>query len=661
MSGIPGLFHRTGQPSDRDAQDLMGSMLAAAAHRGPDGTRTWSDGCVLLGHQQLRALTEDCLGEQPLVDGARGLAITFDGRLDNREALAGRVGGAVGASSDASLVLAAYREWGSECPAHLEGDFVLAIWDRSRRLVFCARDRMGIKPFYYYLDAHRFLWGSEIGQVLAAGVPREPNEAMAAEYLAHTISSQTETLYRGVMRLPAAHAMTVAADRMDIQRYWQLDLSAEVRHSTDDEYAEHFRSVFDTAVRSRLRAAQPVGAYLSGGLDSSSVVGTAAALGARPETFSLVYPQTPSADESPYIDAVVARWGLVGHKVPVGPIDGAACRAHVRARRDVLDLPADHEGEGLSFAMRDHGMRVMLTGVGGDYGLTGSAYHYADLLRALDFRGLLRQVAEDSRHPDRGWSASHLFVFGLRPLIPQRWRTLARPLARRLGWVADLPDWMPAGFTSRVGLADRIRPQPPDVEHADLSRRDVWNGFRSGWASRLLETAERAAAEFGIDERHPFFDRRVVELVLAIPEAQRRRGPITKYVLRGAMGDRLPQAVHDRLDKADFSPGVPRAVEAVGGGPLFDRLAIGDLGWVDQGRVSEMYRRARQLLAAGDEAYCVPMFRLWMIAGVELWYRSVFVEGTGHAGARDTRAGEARRPGEQPFASAPRLSGAAAH
>ncbi len=635
-------------------------MVAAAPHRGPDGVRTWGDARVVLGHQQLRSVPEEPVGEQPLLDVAHGLAITFDGRLDNRDVLTPDPAGSLASVSDAALVLSAYRQWGTECAAHLEGDFVFAIWDSSRRLVFCARVRMGIKPFYYFLDLRRFLWGSEIGQILAAGVTRAPNEAMVAEYLAHAISSEAETLYRGIMRLPAAHSLTVTADRVDIRRYWQLNLSAEIHHATDREYAEHFRSVFDTAVRCRLRATRPVGAYLSGGLDSSSVVGTAAALGAAPETFSLVYPHAPSADESPYIDAVVARWGLVGHKVAVGPIDGAACRAHVDRRLDVLDLPADHEGEDLSFAMRDRGMRVMLTGVGGDYGLTGSQYHYADLLRAWDFGGLVRQVMDDRRHPDGGWSATDFLAFGVRPLIPQPWRTAVGPLARRLGWVPGLPDWLPARFADRVNLVDRIRPRAPDVETADFSRRDVWSAFRSGWASRLLETAERAAAEFGIDERHPFFDRHVVELVLAIPERQRWRGQITKYVLRGAMGDRLPSCVYHRLDKADFSPVLPRAIEAVGGRRLYDRLRIGDLGWVDQRRVREMYQRAHGLLNAGDAGYCAPMFRLWMIAGVELWYRSVFGEGTEHGAPEDGETGDAGQH-ERYDEAAARLSSAAAH
>ncbi len=640
MSGIPGLFYRTGEPLDRDGQRLLSAMVAAAPHRGPDGTRLWTEGCVALAHQQLRALTEDPLGEQPLVDHRHGLAITFDGRLDNRAALLSDLGGTPATScSDASLALAAYREWGTACPARLEGDFVFAIWDRQSRRMFCARDRIGIKPFYYYADASRFLWGSEIGQVLAAGVAPEPNEGMVAEYLAHAISSQSETLYRGIMRLPPAHAMTVTAHRIDIQPYWRLELSTGIDHATDQEYAEHFRSIFDGAVSQRLRARSTVGAYLSGGLDSSSVVGTAAALGARPQTFSLVYPHTPSADESSYIDAVVAKWGLRGHKVTAGPIDRARCHGRVRARRDVLDLPADHEGETLSFAMRDRGMRVMLTGVGGDYGLTGSVYRYADLLRSWDFGALLEQIKVDRRTAGGDWSASYLFAFGLRPLIPQPWRTAVRPLARRLGWVPAPPGWIPEAFARRVSLADRVRPPVPESGGGDFSRRDILSTFRSGWASRLLETAERAAAEFGIDERHPFFDRRVVEFVLALPDTQRRLGQTTKYVLRGAMGDRLPPCVRDRVDKADFSPVVPRAIEAIGGREFFEDLTIARLGWVDQSCVIEMYRRANRLLAAADPDYCIPMFRLWMIAGVELWYRAVFVEGIGHGRAQERQAG----------------------
>ena len=168
-------------------------------------------------------------------------------------------------------------------------------------------------------------------------------------------------------------------------------------------------------MRDRLRTLAPVGAYLSGGLDSSSVVGTACALGTRPETFSLIYPRTPSADESPYIDAVVARWGLVGNKTAADPIDGHRCRELVRSRLDVLDLPADHEGEGLSFAMRDRGMRVVLTGAGGDYGLSGSAYRYADLLREGQLGSLLNQIRDDRRVSGH-WPFSQLLAFGVRPL-----------------------------------------------------------------------------------------------------------------------------------------------------------------------------------------------------------------------------------------------------
>jgi asparagine synthase (glutamine-hydrolysing) len=621
LSGIPGCFRRDGAPAD---PGLLQAMFRAAPHRGPDGNRSWIDGPAALGYQQLCVSAEDPQGTQPLDDAAHGLSVVFDGRLDNREHLQRRLGALLTGHSDAALVLAAYLEWGERSPAYLLGDFVFVVWDARRGAIFCARDVMGVKPFYYAVDAHRFVWGSELAQVLAGGVPCEPNEGMIAELLAHNPTSHTDTLYRDVFRLPAAHSLTVTPDRVRMERYWQFDLTKTLRYRRDEEYGAHLASLFDEAVRCRLRVSVPIGSYLSGGLDSSSVVGTACALGAGIETFSLVYPFTPSADESRYIDDVVAHWQLHAHKVAVGPVDGTRCRELVRRRADVMDLPADHEGECLSVAMRDRSMRVVLTGMGGDYAFGGSFFHYADLLRAGDLVGLARQLRADAHHPDIGWSPSALFACGVRPLIPRSWRKRVRPLARRLGWMPPPPAWVDPRLAARVSLEDRLRSTEMDggaVESAFLLEQ-----LQHGWTYRILETAERAAAEYGIEERHPFFDRRVMEFALAIPDTQRWQGVRTKYVLRQAMQQRLPVSVYDRLDKGDFSPVVPRAVEAIGGAGLFDALRIADLGWVNQSTISEMYRTGRKFYQADDERYCPLMFRLWMVAGVELWYRAKFLD-----------------------------------
>ena len=157
---------------------------------------------------------------------------------------------------------------GEECPRFIIGDFAFAIWDGRRRQLFCARDFLGVKPFYYYTDGRRFLCGSELRQLFAdASMPQRPNEAMIGEYLAVEISDLEETLYVGILRLPPAHWLIVTPGRLRKGRYWDFEPERTIRYRSDREYAEHFRTVFEEAVRCRLRSTGPIGAQLSGGVD----------------------------------------------------------------------------------------------------------------------------------------------------------------------------------------------------------------------------------------------------------------------------------------------------------------------------------------------------------------------------------------------------------
>jgi asparagine synthase (glutamine-hydrolysing) len=621
-----GAFSRDGRPIERA---MSARMMAAAPHRGPDGARAWTSERAMLGHQHLRTLPEDV--PQPIVDAASSTVITFDGRLDNRQELIAILASGATAfrtPSDAELALAAYLHWGEKCAVRLLGDFAFAIWDGPRERVFCARDAMGVKPFYYHLSAGVFVWASELCQIVASGVVRlEPNEGMIAEFLAKMVQSQDETLYAGIMRLPAAHSMTVSRENVRVSRYWQIDPTADVHHRTDGDYAEHFFSLFKDAVFSRMRSPDATtGAYLSGGLDSSSVVGMTQALRGSVETFSLIFEGFSGADESGYIDDVVRKWDVVSHKVVPPAIDGDACLAHVAQRRDRLDLPNDLVSECLMARMRDRGMRVVLTGAGGDYCFSGSHYHYADMLRRGDFSGVIRQLRADPHVRDTGWSRWQPILSGVRPIIPSAWREAARPLAKRLGWMPELPNWIDPALTDRVALEDRLR-TPAWVDRAPtFGRRHVCELFASGWQYLLFEDSERSASEYGLDERHPFFDRRLIEFGVGIPEEQRWQGRETKYVVRRAMSDLLPASVATRNGKGDFNPCVAQAVEAIGGASLFDGLHIASLGWVKQEQISALYRRARRLFEKNDEGYCDAMFKLWMVGGIELWYRSVFLQ-----------------------------------
>jgi asparagine synthase (glutamine-hydrolysing) len=257
-------------------------MTEIIGHRGPDGAGYWLDGPVGLGHRMLHTTPESLQEQQPFPNETGNLCLTLDGRVDNRDelrvALEAR-GKKVRTDTDAEIVLRAYECWDEECPKHIIGDFAFVIWDRPNQRLFCARDPLGLRPFYYYSDDRTFLCGSEPRPLFEDPTTRrEPNEGMIAEYLARAITDQEETLYRGVFRLPPAHVLSVQPGRLRKARYWDIDPVRKIRYRTDEEYAEHFSDIFKVAVRCRLRSQGPVGAYLSGGLDSSSVVGVVQSL-----------------------------------------------------------------------------------------------------------------------------------------------------------------------------------------------------------------------------------------------------------------------------------------------------------------------------------------------------------------------------------------------
>lgn len=624
MSAICAVFARGGAPIDGSP---LPPLFHAAPHRG-------------LHHQAIRVTDAAWLGTQrtPASSGCAALArwgsltIAFHGRLDNlRELHAALALPATtsGEASHAETVLHAFERWQEGCAARLVGEFALIIHDHSTHRVFCARDATGVKPLFYHASAARFVAATELPQVLASGVSLAPCEAMVAELLSFDLRSRTETLYQDVRRLPAGHWMTVDERDVRVVRYWAPDAVRALVYARDEEYAEHFLDVFGRAVADRAPVDERVAAYLSGGLDSSSVVCMAHALGRPFETFSMLFPGVPEADERGHIDAVVARVGSTAHRLDAAPIDGERYRRSSAARADLPDLPGDILGAPLLDAMRARGLTTALTGAGGDYGFTGSFLQYAELLRQGDLRGLLRQVRADRAADEGGWSPSELFTSGIRVLIPTAVRRALRPMARVAGWGTTVPAWIAPGLAERTGLLDRLA--APRADPAGVPpRQHVCALFESGWTARLLESGDRLAAERGVELRHPFFDRRLVEFAIALPETQRRRNGTSKYVLRQAMRELLPESVYARTDKADASAFVPQALDRLGGAAALRRLQIGALGWVRSDALIKEYDRACRQFAQGDSSYCEGMFNVWMALAVETWYRGMFVEGPTH-------------------------------
>jgi len=637
MSGIFGIWNLDGRPVEKA---VLTRMSATLAHRGPDGEGLWIQGPVGLAHRMLYTTPESLGEKQPLADETGDLCLTLDGRVDNRDELRAALeakGAKLRSDTDAELVLRAYELWGEECPKQILGDFAFAIWDGRTRRLFCARDILGIKPFYYYTNGYTFLFASELRPLFEdPAVPRVPNDGMIGEYLAMDVTSQEETLYRDIFRLPQAHVLIIQPGRVRKVRYWDVDPAREVRYRSDEAYAEQFLEIFKEAVRCRLRSHKLVGADLSGGLDSSSVVSVAHSLyregvvdGPGVETFSLVFPGM-ACDESGYIQEVVRMWAVESNAVKAED-PGASCYVeHVRRYHDFPYVPNGEMHNPLMALAQEKRVRVLLTGVGGNEWLTGGLRHHADLMCRFRILDLIRQSRLDSHVLSHdGDPTSPLFLiirYGLWPLLPRR-------IQRAVKWALNgerngVPRWIHPGFARRIQLAKRLREKESAGQRfPTLVQKELSLYLTSGWSSLGREWLERYGSWFGLEQRHPFLDRRVIEYALALPEEQRWRRDQTKFVLRHAMRGLLPETVRKRRTTADFSHVYPEALRAQGGEHLFDSLAIASLGWVDRERVSLMYRHMATRYVRGDGDYSTYMWPLWMIFGIELWFKSVFVSG----------------------------------
>jgi len=239
MSGISGIFNLDGSPVDRD---LLRRMTERIRHRGPDRTGYWTSGPVGFGHQMFCTTPESLREQQPLANDSGTLCLTFDGRVDNREELRTALRSTdfhPRDDTDAELVLRAYECWGEDSPCKILGDFAYAIWDGGTRRLFCARDILGLKPFYYYTNGRIFLFGSELQQLFEfKELSTKPNEGMIAEHLADEVTNREETLWEGILRVPPAHALVVEAGRSPRKtRYWDIDYSRKIRYGTAQEYA----------------------------------------------------------------------------------------------------------------------------------------------------------------------------------------------------------------------------------------------------------------------------------------------------------------------------------------------------------------------------------------------------------------------------------------
>ncbi len=570
MCGLAAIFSEL-EPSHRGALECAISQLS---HRGPDNQCVWysPDRRVGLGHARL-SIIDLSGGGQPITNEDRSVHIVVNGEFYDferqRSELQAR-GHRFHTGSDSEIALHLYEEFGVHCVHHLRGEFAFVLWDATNQMLVAARDRLGIKPLYYAIHRHTLYLASEIKALFAAGVPARWD---TEDFYQHTTGPLMgdRSLFAGVYQIPPGHYLVATGQTHRLVRYWELNYATAATLATtgrsDADYVNDFSTVFDEAVRLRMRADVPVGCYLSGGLDSCAVLGFAARHSHKPiEAFTLTFDQA-AYDEGPIAREMAALAHANYHPVPI-------CQADI----------ADHFGDAvwhaetlfrnghgvskylLSRAVLDAGFKVVYTGEGSDEILGGYPHFRSDML----MHNSQGQDAAEVRRLQEQLKAGNAVSNGL--LLPAAETSPLNSVERLLGFV-------PTFMQTFAAAADLQRQMFTDDYRRRFHGRDSMRMFLDGldipgvlagrdplhkslylWTKSLLPCyiltllGDRMEMAHSIEGRVPFLDHHVVDFLGQVPVPMKIRGMTEKYLLREAAKPVITDTVYRRQKHPFLAP-----------------------------------------------------------------------------------------------------------
>ncbi len=589
MCGICGELRFDGSAPALGAIDRM---LEKLERRGPDHAGSYSDGPLAFGHRRLAIIDLSPRGNQPMVDSALGLVLVFNGTIYNykelREELR-RLGHHFFSDGDSEVILKAYAAWGGQCVERLHGMFAFAIWDQQRQSLFMARDRLGIKPLYYSLDAMRLRFGSNVQSLLAGGGVDTAIDPVALhhQFTLHAVIPAPRTILNGVRKLAPGHTLTIHKDgTTELRRYWQLYATRPELPRSDQEWTEMIHAALREAVKRRLDIADvPVGVLLSGGLDSSLLVGLLAEAGVKEIlTFSVGFEDQPEerGSEFEFSDQVVAMYGTRHHK---------------------YSIPNEHVLQRLPEAVAQMAEPM----VGQD---------------AVAFYLLAERVSQEVKVVQSGQGADEVFAgYFWYPLMDAEHGSdldrfarhyFDRPHSEYLETVSA--EYRGEDHTSR--LIESLLAEPGADTFIDrVLRMDTTTLIVDDPVKRV----DNMTMAWGLEARVPFLDHKVVELAMQLPPSM-KLGPQSddaKHVLKRIARGLIPDAVIDR-PKGYFP--MP-ALKYVRGEFLeFMRGILDSQACRNRGLFNRPYVE-RLLARPDDEAHFTKLrgSKLWHLALLELW------------------------------------------
>jgi len=548
MCGIAGVLYRDQQTPVNPA--LLQAMTDMVRTAGPDGEGLHIAPGLGLGHRRL-AIIDPATGQQPMMDAETQNIIVYNGEVFNYVEIRAELtaaGHRFRTDSDTEVILKAYAQWGERCLDRFNGMWAFAIWDHSHQRLFLARDRLGIKPLHYCVNAERIVFASEMKSLFAAGVPRMPDTSLLDVYLTFGYIPAPHSFFSGVRKLLPGQYLITDGQRTEIHRYWDLPAIAEGDMRRDAvAVQEEFAHLLGDAVRISMRSDVPFGAFLSGGLDSASVVTLMAEQTRLPvETFTIGF-DDPAFDERRLARLVSARVNTRHHEAVVSPDDLEAALHQVAFHYDEpfgdsSALPTSHIAR---LAARH--VKMVLTGDGGDEVLSGYPAYQVEKL-AGSYQRIPRSVRR----------CAEVLVGGVAGLTRGRTRyaanryyrlltTTSAPFEYRLltkiAWLEeDRRRALLAGL--RVHRAKDVFVElMRDCPYRDSFYRLMYFNYKVSLPDDMLTKVDRMTMAWSLEARVPFLDYRLVELMSVVDKSVKLPGLTRKAVLRNSVGRKLPEAL----------------------------------------------------------------------------------------------------------------------
>ena len=630
MCGICGILYTDAtQIVDRD---VLAGMNRQIAHRGPDDEGFFVEGNMGLAMRRL-SIIDVKTGHQPIANEGENLWIVFNGEIYNHAELRAQLeaqGHRYRTRADTETIIHLYEQYGRDCVKYLRGMFAFAIWDRNKKTLFAARDRLGIKPFYYRYDGKTLLFGSEIKAILAyPGVLPELNVGVLSEYLAFGYLAGPQTMFAGINKLPPAHTLEInTAGKLNLQSYWDLTVPTDQEDQSRDFYVKSYREMLESCVSSHLMSDVPLGVFLSGGLDSSAVAALTTKIRREPiETFAVGYGEEKFS-ELRYARQVAQHIRSQHHEVRLSRGEFFSALPHLVWHEDEpIVWPSSVSLYFVAKLARER-VTVVLTGEGSDEtlgGYTRYAWTLANSRMDSVYRSLTPSVF---RQRIRGAIGSGLLPAGLR-------RKLEHTFAGRDGesWSSFYFD----NFYSAFSASEQEQLLTPDArEQSGKAYTDTmayWDKSSGDLLHRLLFTdihtylvellmkQDQMSMAASIESRVPFLDHALVEFTARIPARYSITGLSGKQILKSAVEDLLPPSIVHRPKM-----GFPTPWAYWLAGPQLEEIETMLLEPRTLERGLLEHNAVQQLFAEHRGGHRDNGDRIWRLLNLEIWQR-VFVDG----------------------------------